>query len=97
MSPEQIRRERAAVVVTYRRMVEELNQQAAVLQGQDLAPVVRFLENQQSLAEQALRELDHAAGMEDGPEPTPEQRQRWAEHDEEWDARYGDLMPKGGV
>jgi hypothetical protein len=98
MSPEQTRRERAVVVVTYRRMVEELNQQAAALHGQDLGPVVRFLESQQSLAEQALRELDadHAAGMEDGPEPTPEQRQRWAAADVEWDARYGDLLPPDG-
>jgi hypothetical protein len=60
MSPEQTRREQAAVVATYREMAATLNAQNAVLSGGPLAPVVAFLEAHQRLAEQALRALDDA-------------------------------------
>lgn len=39
-------------------------------------------------------ERDHAAGMEGGPAPTMEQRQRWADADVQYDARFSDVMPK---
>lgn len=35
-------------------------------------------------------EQDHAAGMVGGPEPTAEQRQRWADADVQYDAYYQD-------
>jgi len=38
----------------------------------------------------ASADADHAAGMEGGPEPTAEQRQRWADADVQYDAYYQD-------
>jgi hypothetical protein len=77
------RTEQAAVVAMYRQVVANLNAQAAVLHGDQLAPIIRFMEAQERLANQALQELD---------------RIRWTEEqaDAVRSAYYGDLMPAEG-
>jgi hypothetical protein len=64
-SPTMSRRtEAAAIVALYRELADDLNAQAAVLHGDQMRPVIKFMEAHRDSATAALQELDRLEHLE---------------------------------